>query len=94
MPPHGSPHPGAGYRWPFKDVALTPRESEVLALLAEGLSNRDIASALYVSAETVTTHLRRVFAKLGVRSRSQAVSRALRDESFARQVRRVSHPSA
>jgi len=81
---------GDGYRWPFRDAGLTPRESEVLALLAEGMSNRDIAAALYLSPETVKTHTRRVFAKLGVHSRAQAVAHALRNETFARQLRRMS----
>ncbi len=81
---------GDGYRWPFRDAGLTPRESEVLALLAEGMSNRDIAAALYLSPETVKTHTRRVFAKLGVHSRAQAVAHALRNEAFARQLRRMS----
>lgn len=83
---------GDGYRWPFREAGLTPRESEVLALLAEGLSNRDIATSLYLSPETVKTHTRRVFAKLGVHSRAQAVAHALRNDAFARQLRRLSSP--
>jgi DNA-binding NarL/FixJ family response regulator len=56
---------------------LTERESQVLALLIEGRSNRAIASALYVSIDTVKTHLRAVYRKLGVENRTQAVVRAL-----------------
>ncbi|MGF1667312.1 MAG: response regulator transcription factor [Acidimicrobiia bacterium] len=56
---------------------LTERESQVLALLIEGGSNRAIASALYVSIDTVKTHLRAVYRKLGVANRTQAVVRAL-----------------
>jgi DNA-binding NarL/FixJ family response regulator len=52
---------------------LTPREREVLVLIACGLSNRDIASWLTVSLETVKTHVKRIFTKLGVRDRAQAV---------------------
>jgi LuxR family maltose regulon positive regulatory protein len=56
--------------------ALSPRETDILTLIAEGLSNKEIARSLYIGPETVKSHLKSVFAKLGVERRAQAVSRA------------------
>jgi DNA-binding NarL/FixJ family response regulator len=55
------------------DNDLTPRESEVLRLIAGGKSNREIARALFVSEATVKTHVNRIFAKTGSRDRGQAM---------------------
>jgi ATP/maltotriose-dependent transcriptional regulator MalT len=55
------------------ELCITPRELEILALVAEGLSNREIADRLFVSENTVKTHCSRAFDKLGARRRTQAV---------------------
>jgi len=59
-----------------KELGLTPREHEILTLIAAGLSNREIGERLFVSENTVKTHSSRVFEKLGVNRRVQAVQRA------------------
>lgn len=57
--------------------ALSPREIEILELLAQGLSNRQIARSLFISEATVKTHLVHVFGKLGVETRTAAVTTAV-----------------
>jgi len=63
---------------PREGAALTPRELDVLRLVAQGLGNKEIAAELELSAHTVKYHLASVLAKLGVRSRTEAVSRGIR----------------
>jgi DNA-binding NarL/FixJ family response regulator len=64
--------PGAGA--PSDDPSdLTPREADVLRLIADGQSNREIARTLFVSEATVKTHVNRIFAKTGSRDRAQAI---------------------
>jgi ATP/maltotriose-dependent transcriptional regulator MalT len=56
---------------------LTARERAVLAQLVAGASNREIAAALFIGVETVKTHLRRIYGKLGVSNRQEAIRSAL-----------------
>lgn len=64
----------------LQTLGISEREHEVLCLLAQGLSNREIADSLHVSPNTVKTHLAHLYDKLGVSRRTQAIhkSRALR----------------
>lgn len=57
------------------ELGITPREHEILGLIAEGLSNREIGEKLFVSENTVKTHSSRLFQKLGVGRRTQAVQK-------------------
>ncbi|MNR57989.1 Transcriptional regulatory protein LiaR [compost metagenome] len=59
-----------------KHEALSTRETAVLELLAEGLSNREISERLYISTNTVKAHIKHINSKLGVTRRAQAVMRA------------------
>ena len=57
----------------LESLGITPRELEILVLIAQGLSNKEIAARVFVSENTVKTHSSRVFEKLGARRRTQAV---------------------
>ena len=62
-----------------KDDMLTGREREILQLLADGMSNADVAAKLFISQETVKSHVRHILAKLEADTRTHAVAIALRD---------------
>jgi DNA-binding NarL/FixJ family response regulator len=64
-------------------LGITPRELEVLTLIAEGLSNKEMAERLFVSENTIKTHASRVFDKLGASRRTQAVQFAKRQGLIA-----------
>ncbi|MGV0741244.1 response regulator [Mycolicibacterium sp. XJ870] len=65
--------------WPGVRQGLTQRESEILSCVVAGLSNRGIANKLVIGEETVKTHLRSIYRKLGVSDRAGAVATALRE---------------
>lgn len=78
-------------RWPGDTDGLSPRESEVLALICQGLTNDDIAKRAYITLNTVKTHIRSLYRKIDVTSRSQAVRWGL-ERGFAPDRTRVVAP--
>jgi NarL family two-component system response regulator LiaR len=69
---------GAG-DWPGRASGLTPREAEILALIAQGLSNKQIAERAYLSVNSIKTYIRTAYRRIGVTSRSQAVIWAMQN---------------
>ena len=65
--------------WPGKELGLTARESEVLVLITQGLSNQEIAERCYLSINSVKTYIRTAYRKLGVNRRAQAVAWGIRN---------------
>ncbi len=70
--------------WPGHNFQLSARESEVAVFLVQGLSNHDIADALCISEHTVKSHLKSIFQKTGVTSRTQAIARISQEPAFRR----------
>lgn len=70
--------------WPGKELGLTERESQVMGLVAKGLPNREIAEQLLLSVDTVKTHLKALYRKMGVRNRAEVVALAHTDRSLRR----------
>jgi two-component system, NarL family, response regulator LiaR len=78
-PTVAAPQPGAPFvadAAKLRELGITPREHEILRLIADGLSNREIGEKAFISENTVKTHSSRLFDKLGVSRRVQAVQRA------------------
>ena len=71
--------PTEGRAAPRSVCELTRRETEVLRLLGEGLSNRDIAGRLYISSKTAEHHVSRIYGKLSLRNRGEAAAYAARN---------------
>ncbi len=77
MADHDEPREGPLHRplgWLGQDDDLTERESQVLLLVADGLTNREIAETLFVNVETVRSHIKRAYQRLGLRNRAQAAA--------------------
>lgn len=74
--PAGMPAPNTQSAQPAEDAGLSPRESEVLSLIAKGFSFGEIAKLLAVSQHTITTHVKKIYQKLAVHSRGEAVYEA------------------
>ena len=68
----------AGYVKSIELAGLSDRESEVLEALCQGMSNKEIAEVLFVSPETIKSHVSTLIGKLGVKDRTQAVISAIR----------------
>lgn len=75
-PRHASPQPFARNEAAIRSLGLSPRECEILEALASGESNKELARRLGISPNTVKTHVARVYEKLGVQRRVQAIEKA------------------
>lgn len=73
VPARASATAAAGGDWPGREEGLTQRESEVLALITQGLGNTDIAERAHLSINSVKTHIRGCYRRIGVTTRAQAV---------------------
>jgi LuxR family transcriptional regulator, maltose regulon positive regulatory protein len=69
-------NPSRGRPRRLRFLSHYPRESDILRLIAEGLSNKEVARDLAIAPETVKSHIKHIFIKLNVETRAQAVSRA------------------
>ena len=86
----GRARPANGLDWPGRDEGLTDRESEVLALITQGLSNAEVAAHTYLSPNTVKSYIRSVYRKIGVDSRTKAVLWGV-EHGFVPDHRRIDH---
>jgi DNA-binding NarL/FixJ family response regulator len=82
--------PAVGLDWPGRTEGLTDRESEVLALITQGRSNREIAQLMYLSVNTVKTYIRSAYRRIGVSGRSHAMLWGI-DHGFQPDHHRIDH---
>src|SRR6478735_7741507 len=80
----------AGLDWPGRREGITDRESEILALITQGMSNADVARLTYLSPNTIKSYIRSVYRKIGVESRTQAVLWGV-EHGFLPDHRRIDH---
>lgn len=78
--------------YPGRGLGLSPREAEVLALIAKGLSNQEMAGVLFLSVNSIKTYIRTAYRKIGVRRRSQAVVWAMQHGLSAQTQRQIADP--
>ena len=88
--PMGESGPMNGSDWPGRSEGLTDRESEVLALITQGMSNAEVADLTYLSPNTIKTYIRSVYRKIGATSRTQAVLWGV-EHGFRPDKRRIDH---
>lgn len=90
-PTHHARAPSApGLDWPGRKEGITDRESEILALITQGMSNADVARLTYLSPNTVKSYIRSVYRKIGATSRVEAVLYGI-DHGFAPDTNRIKH---
>jgi len=88
--PRGRVRPANGLDWPGRHEGLSDRESEILALITQGMSNADVAMLTFLSPNTVKSYIRSVYRKIGAQSRTQAVLWGV-EHGFAPDHRRIDH---
>ena len=88
--PPGRVRPNHGLDWPGRGEGLTDRESEILALITQGLDNAEVAARTYLSPNTIKSYIRTIYRKIEVASRTQAVLWGV-DHGFSPDHRRIDH---
>jgi len=89
-PAPGRSRPEVGLDWPGRAEGLTNRESEILALITQGLSNVEVAKMTYLSKNSIKGYIRTTYRKIGVESRTQAVLWGV-EHGFKPNYRRIDH---
>lgn len=88
--PPGRVRPNPGLDWPGQGEGLTDRESEILALITQGLDNAQVAACAFLSPNTIKSYIRSLYRKINVTSRTQAVLWGV-DHGFSPDYRRIDH---